>query len=120
MSAGIPSTIGKYRVIRRLGEGGMGAVYLGHDDGIDRDVAIKLLRADDENMRRRFRSEAQLAGRLKHANIVTVYDYGEFDSGPYIVMEFVEGRTLSQIVDRQEHIPVARRLWLLEQACRGL
>ena len=52
MSA-LPDSIGKYRVIRRLGEGGMGAVYLAHDDGIDRDVAIKLLRGHDEDLRRR-------------------------------------------------------------------
>lgn len=71
--ASIPEVIGKYRVIRYLGDGGMGSVYLAHDAGIDREVAIKLVRTADESLRRRFRTEAQSAGRLKHANIVTVH-----------------------------------------------
>lgn len=115
-----PDVVGKYRVIRRLGEGGMGAVYLAHDQGIDREVAIKVLRADDEGLRRRFQSEAQSAGRLKHANIVTVYEYGESDGSPYLVMEFIEGRTAAHIIEFHEPLSIAGRLGLLIQACQGL
>jgi len=118
--AAIPSHIGKYRVDRLLGEGGMGTVYLAHDEGIDRYVAVKLLRADDELMRRRFKSEAQAVGRLKHANIVTVHDYSEFEGNPCIVMEFVEGESLFSLIRRGEPLPVQQRLLLIEQVCRGL
>jgi serine/threonine-protein kinase len=118
--APLPGAIGKYRVIRHLGDGGMGAVFLAHDDGIDRKVAIKLLRVDDESLRRRFRTEAQSAGRLKHANIVTVYEYGEFDAGPYLVMEYIEGSTLASLIARLEPPSIADRLGLLIQACQGL
>ncbi len=115
-----PDLIGKYRVIRQLGEGGMGAVYLAHDDGIDRDVAIKLLRANDERQRRRFQTEAQSAGRLKHPNVVTVYEYGEFQGEPYIAMEFVEGQTLANLIQSDGGLDANAQLDLLMQACRGL
>ncbi len=115
-----PDVIGKYRVIRQLGEGGMGAVYLAHDDGIDRDVAIKLLRANDERQRRRFQTEAQSAGRLKHPNVVTVYEYGEFQGEPYIAMEFVEGQTLANLIQSDGGLHAHAQLDLLIQACRGL
>lgn len=98
----------------------MGAVYLAHDDGIDRDVAIKLVRVDDAGLRRRFQSEAQSAGRLKHPNIVTVYEYGEFHGGPYLVMEHIEGETLAQLAERQPSLDTATKLGLLIQACAGL
>ncbi len=116
----IPTNIGKYRVERRLGEGGMGTVYLAHDEGIDRHVAIKLLRADDDDMRRRFRGEARSVGRLKHPNIVTVYDYSDFEGSPCIVMEYVEGETLAGLIKRGDPFPDARKLQLIEQVCRGL
>ena len=117
MSA-LPDSIGKYRVIRRLGEGGMGAVYLAHDDGIDRDVAIKLLRGHDEDLRRRFQTEAQSAGRLRHPNIVTIYEFGEFRGEPFLVMEFIEGETVASLV--RSSLELSSRLNLLIQVCRGL
>lgn len=116
----LPPNIGKYRVEKRLGEGGMGTVYLAHDEGIDRHVAIKVLRADDEDMRRRFRSEARSVGRLKHSNIVTVYDYSEFEGSPCIVMEYVDGETLAALIKRHVDLPDVRKLHLIEQVCRGL
>ncbi len=116
----IPANIGKYRIERRLGEGGMGTVYLAHDEGIDRHVAIKVLRADDEEMRRRFRGEARSVGRLKHAHIVTVYDYSDFEGSPCIVMEYVEGETLAALIKRGDPMGVPRKLQLIEQVCRGL
>jgi len=98
----------------------MGTVYLAHDEGIDRHVAVKLLRADDEDMRRRFRAEARSVGRLKHSNIVTVYDYSEFEGSPCIVMEYVEGETLAELIKRRVDLPNARKVHLIEQVCRGL
>jgi len=98
----------------------MGAVYLGHDQGIDRDVAIKLIRVDDPALRRRFQSEAQSAGRLKHPNIVTVYEYGEFEGGPYLAMEFIEGDTLAGLLESGANLTTSAKLSLLIQACRGL
>jgi predicted Ser/Thr protein kinase len=118
--AAIPSTIGKYRVDRQLGEGGMGTVYLAHDEGIDRHVAIKLLRADNDDMRRRFRAEAKAVGKLKHPNIVTVYDYSDFEGSPCIVMEYVEGDTVATLIRRSDSLSIPQRLYIVEQVCRGL
>ena len=98
----------------------MGTVYLAHDEGIDRHVAVKVLRTDDEQMRRRFRSEARSVGRLKHPNIVTVYDYSDFEGSPCIVMEFVEGETLAALIKRNDPISDARKVELIEQVCTGL
>ena len=115
-----PTIIGKYRVEGRLGEGGMGAVYLARDARIGRLVALKVLRLDNEEMRKRFELEAQSAGRLKHPNIVTIYDYEEYDGNPCLVMEYVEGHTLAEIIEDGNPLPIGRRLDFVEQLCRGL
>ena len=112
--------IGRYRVDRRLGEGGMGTVYLAHDEHIDRFVAIKLMRSDSEESLRRFKIEAKAAGRLKHPNIVTIYDFDIFDGSPCLVMEFVEGDTLARLIARNEPMTIARKLELIEHVCRAL
>lgn len=83
----IRAQVGKYRLDKRLGQGGMGTVYLAHNSRIGRQVAIKFLRVDNDETRRRFETEAQAAGRLKHPNIVTVFDYAEEGDSPYLVME---------------------------------
>lgn len=116
----LPQKIGKYRVERHLGDGGMGTVYLARDEAIDRLVAIKSLRRDDEDTRQRFRSEARAVGRLKHPNIVTVYDFGDFEGNACIVMEYVQGETLAALIRHREQIPDIRKLQLIEQVCRGL
>src|SRR5688572_9064187 len=105
-----PALIGKYRVERRLGQGGMGTVYLAHDTRIGRHVAVKLLRVDDEETRHRFEVEAQSAGRLKHPNIVTIYDYADYEGNPCLVMEYVEGDTLTDLIGRGNPLPFSRRL----------
>ncbi|OGA54743.1 MAG: hypothetical protein A3G25_12390 [Betaproteobacteria bacterium RIFCSPLOWO2_12_FULL_63_13] len=115
-----PSIIGKYRVEGRLGQGGMGAVYLARDSRIGRLVALKVLRVDNVEMRNRFELEAQSAGRLKHTNIVTIYDYEEYDGNPCLVMEYVEGHTLAEMIQRGDPIPIGQRLDFVEQVCRGL
>jgi len=115
-----PTIIGKYKVEGRLGQGGMGAVYLARDARIGRLVALKVLRLDNEEMRNRFELEAQSAGRLKHPNIVTIHDYEEYDGNPCLVMEYVEGHTLAEMIQRGDPLPIGRRLDFVEQVCRGL
>src|ERR1044071_10092059 len=90
-------TSGRYRITEKLGEGGMGVVYCAQDATLGRDVAIKLLRAEagqHPERVRRFSQEARSASALNHPNIVTVHDAGEFEGGPFIVMELVEGDSL--------------------------
>lgn len=99
-----PERIGKYPIVEVLGEGAMGVVYKAEDPVIGRQVAIKTvhkrLLADEAgaDFAARFRNEARSAGRLLHRNIVTVYEYGEDDTSAYLVMEFVPGRTLGQLL----------------------
>ncbi|HEY8629721.1 MAG TPA: serine/threonine-protein kinase [Gaiellaceae bacterium] len=110
---------GRYRVERTLGYGGMAVVYLAHDEELHRRVAIKVLAehlAGDDNFRARFLQESKLAGRLSHPNVVQVYDAGETDGSPYIVMEYVPGDTVAQRgkLSHAEAVPLAL------QACAGL
>ena len=87
----------RYQIIRTIGEGGMANVYLAHDIILDRDVAVKVLRGDlahDEKFVRRFQREAISASSLSHPNIVEMYDVGEDDGNYYIVMEYIDGKTL--------------------------
>src|SRR5574340_39807 len=91
-------TISHYRVIEKLGAGGMGEVWRAHDTQLDRDVALKVLPADrfaDETARTRLVREARLASRLNHPHICTIHEVGESDGQAYIAMELVEGRTLT-------------------------
>jgi eukaryotic-like serine/threonine-protein kinase len=92
---------GRYELIRHLARGGMAEVYLAHDQMLDRPVALKVLFPElstDRNFVERFRREAQAAANLSHPNIVSIYDWGEEDGTYFIVMEYIEGRTLGQIV----------------------
>ena len=94
----------RYQIIRTIGEGGMANVYLAHDTILDREVAVKLLRgdlADDEKFVRRFQREAISASSLSHPNIVEMYDVGEDDGKYYIVMEYVDGKTLKNLIKRR-------------------
>jgi tetratricopeptide (TPR) repeat protein/tRNA A-37 threonylcarbamoyl transferase component Bud32 len=118
----LPATIGRYAVRRRLGGGGMGIVYLAHDPVIDRQVAVKVLRTalDDGGMRERFAREARSAGSLFHRNIVTVFDAGEFEGQPFIAMEFIDGRSVDDMVRACEPLTLERRLRLIEDLCAGL
>jgi len=86
--------IGHYEITSKLGHGGMGVVYHAVDNTIGREVAIKMLTqglADDPNMLARFYDEVRITGNLNHPNIVTVYQVGEHNGAPYIVMEFLQG-----------------------------
>lgn len=115
-----PAEIGRYRIVRPLGHGGMGLLYLAADPKLDRQLAIKLIQGDgDAETRERFAREARAAARLRHPNIVTVFDVGEQDGRPFIAMEFIEGRTLAAII-RDGDVPLARRLELIDALCDGL
>jgi serine/threonine protein kinase len=117
---GAPSLVGRYRLERPLGHGGMATVYLAYDEELRRPVAIKLLAerlAGDADFRKRFLREARLAARLSHPNIVAVYDAGEAEDGrPYIVMEYVSGTTFAEL----GQVATGEAVELAIQACRGL
>ena len=113
----------RYRRVRLLGHGGMGTVELAHDAELDRPVAIKRLAenlAANEEYRQRFLREAKLAARLSHPNIVAVYDAGAEDGVPYIVMEYVAGETVSDLLLRRGRLEAAEAVALALQACSGL
>jgi predicted Ser/Thr protein kinase len=113
----------RYRVKSLLGMGGMGAVYLVHDKGLDRDVALKLIRSDiaeDTEVLERFKREIQLSSRVTHPNVLRVFDLGESDGIKFLTMQFVDGRDLSTILKKQGKLPTERLLRVFRQAAEGL
>ena len=99
----IGQVLGHFRVLERLGEGGMGVVYLAEDVKLKRKVALKMLPtrlAGDQGRLERFRREAEALAALKHPNIVTVYSIEESDLGPFLTMELVEGRSLKEVIPK--------------------
>ena len=116
-----PSWIGRYAIVRRLAQGGMGVVFLARDPAIDRPVAIKLMREglEDARHRERFLREARSIGRMHHKNIVTVFDVGEHEGEPFIAMEYVDGRTLDNIIAHEE-TSLIRKLQIIDELCDGL
>ena len=104
------SKIGKYDVVEVLGQGGMGVVYKAQDPQIGRLVAIKMMTggfAESAGLRKRFYREAQSTGTLQHPNIVIVHDLGEHEGNPYLVMEFLEGEPLSEIIATRRKLSMA-------------
>jgi eukaryotic-like serine/threonine-protein kinase len=119
------SKIGRYEITGQLGKGAMGVVYKATDPTIGRVVALKTARLDvhgteAEEMLARFRNEARLAGVLKHPNIVTVYDAGDFEGLFYIAMEYIEGETLQKLLAEKRKLPPERIVILAQQVCAGL
>jgi tetratricopeptide (TPR) repeat protein len=95
-----PARIGRYKVLEKLGEGGMGRVFLAEDEGLRRRVAVKTLKSTDEPSRRRFRREAQAAARISHPHVCPIFEVGEDSGGPFIAMELLAGETLAQRLKR--------------------
>jgi predicted Ser/Thr protein kinase len=98
-----PERIGRYKIIRQIGQGGMGKVYLAHDEQLDRDVALKVPKFDPDegpHVRERFYREARAAAALHHPNVCAIYEIAEIDGVPLLVMAYVEGRQLSEYIDR--------------------
>jgi serine/threonine protein kinase len=115
--------IGKYEVIDLLGRGGMGLVYRAFDRQLNREVAIKTVTEGfnrDPEMLQRFYREAAKTGALKHPNIVIVYDLGEQDGYPYIVMEYLSGDPLDRIIQSGKSQTLAFKLQIIEQVCHAL
>lgn len=115
-----PSTLGRYRVLKELGRGAMGVVYLGKDPTIQRFVAIKTMRLDKidaedklQEIKTRFFREAESTGRLSHPNIVTIYDAGEEDHLVYIAMELLQGSTLKEWSHKPRLMAVSKLIPIL-------
>jgi eukaryotic-like serine/threonine-protein kinase len=122
VEATLKQKIGKYEITGILGRGGMGVVYRAEDKRIGRKVAIKTLTegfSGQPEMLERFYREAQ-AGILQHPNIVIVYDLGDEDGVPFIVMEFVEGEPLDKLINSGRQISLIDKLSIIEQVCAGL
>ena len=114
---------GRYQIETQIGGGGMAVVYRAVDTLLGRTVAVKMLRAQyagDEEFVSRFRQEAQSAARLSHANIVNLYDVGTVDGEYYIVMEYIDGPTLKDVIRDRGPLPVAETLDITKQICDAL
>jgi hypothetical protein len=118
----MPKTIDRYEILEPIARGGMGSLYLAFDPKINRRVAIKTINADltEDEVRKRFTREAHAIGGLNHPNVVTLFDFGEFEGGPFIVMEYIEGKTLGVLIRDEEPLSIERKLSLLEGLCCGL
>ncbi len=114
-----PQQIGKFRVLRLLGEGAMGRVFLAEDPLIDRQVAIKVMSAEgDDEARERFRNEARAAGQMSHPNIVQLFEFGFHEGQPYLVMEYLVGESVDVWLAREP--PLKARLSVLLDLCQAI
>jgi serine/threonine protein kinase/tetratricopeptide (TPR) repeat protein len=114
IASAAPERLGRYRIVRKIGQGGMGVVYAAHDDGLDRTVAVKVIAAEaaDETAVRRFQREARAAAAVNHPNICQLYEIGEHEGSLFIAMEMLQGEALSERLPRgalpvAEAVPVA-------------
>ena len=117
----MPSNIGKFEILDRLGEGGMGTVYKARDPGLDRLVALKTIvsgAVESAEARERFFREARAAARLQHPNIVTVFEAGDFEGTLFIAMELLDGQDLSRVIGVPR--PVQEKVRIIVDICRGL
>jgi serine/threonine protein kinase len=114
---------GRYRLDRRIGGGGMGTVFSGVDQELDRRVAVKVIRPElsgNEDWIARFRREARAAAGITHPNIVTVYDFGVDRQVPFIVMELLSGRTLRAELDDGKSLPPQRMIEIMRGICSAM
>jgi serine/threonine protein kinase len=116
-------TIGRYQLLEKLGQGGMGVVYRARDTLLERIVAIKVISAPiDQNaeLRERFFREARAAGKLSHKNIITIHDLGEHEGQPYLAMEYLEGQDLLARMAAPQRISLRRKVEIATEMCEGL
>ena len=114
---------GRYRIVRRLGQGGMARVFLAQDESLHRPVAVKVLadrHSHDPHFIERFQREARSAARLNHPNIVQVYDHAQVDGVSYIVQEYVEGETLKELIRREAPLDARRAITIALQILAAL
>ncbi len=121
-----PPTLGRYEILRELGQGAMGTVYLGRDPSINREVAVKTINYADieieelDDVKSRFFREAEAAGKLSHPNIVTIYDVGEEHDMAYIAMELLRGSDLTHYCRRAKRLKTGQILNIIEQIAQAL
>jgi serine/threonine-protein kinase len=114
---------GRYQIIRTIGEGGMANVYLAYDTILEREVAVKILRGDlsnDEKFVKRFQREAKAASSLNHPNIVEMYDVGVDDNNYFIVMEYVNGKTLKSLIKKRGALSLSETIDIMLQLTSGI
>ena len=113
----------RYRIKAIVGVGGMGVVYRAHDEELDLDIALKVLRPDlgtDPDWIDRFRRELVLARQVTHRNVVRIHDIGESDGLRYLTMRYVEGRSLQAVMDQDAPLPVERAVHIVRQIAEAL
>jgi eukaryotic-like serine/threonine-protein kinase len=113
----------RYEIVRMLGQGGMGAVYQAHDKELDRQVAIKVIRADmasNPEILRRFKQELILARQITHKNVIRIFDLGQAEGIKFITMEYIEGENLQGVLRRRKKLEPAEAANILAQVCRAL
>ena len=120
-------TLGRYKIVKEIGRGAMGVVYQGYDPKIDRIVALKTIRKDRladskhvEDLITRFQREVRSTGKLVHPNIIVIYDTGEEEETAYIAMEYIEGDTLENLIQKGIRFPMERVVDIIDQICDGL
>ncbi len=115
---------GRFEIIRRIGAGGMGSVYLARQTSMDREVAVKVLhpdRVNDKDARHRFRIEAAAVSRLRNPHTISVFDFGEDqDGGLFLVMELLDGKPLSEIISVSSQVPVDTAVSIVDQVLESL
>src|SRR5262245_1629641 len=119
----MPERIGKYRIVERIGHGGMGMIFKAHDPVLDRLVALKVISTDAEitdELRARFFREAQACAQLSHPNIVTIYAMGDEEGQLFIVMELPEGEELKRLISDKRPLALEDKLSIMIQVCEGL
>lgn len=115
--------LGKFQIVKKLGAGGMGAVFLATDTELKRPVALKVLpkdRTDNPRLVRRFKAEAQAVATLRHDNIVAIYEAGEIDGYPYLALEYVDGTDLQTLIQKRGVVPPKRSLKIIRQVADAL
>jgi len=118
----VATAVKNYQLLQKIGAGGMGEVFLAEDRELDRKVALKFLPPQytaDPDFKIRFKREAQMAAKLNHPNIVTIYEIGEFQNRSYIAMEYIEGESLKEKMTRGK-LPIKEALDIMMQTCAGL
>src|ERR1700683_2053207 len=119
----IGTQVGSYRIVEKLGEGGMGVVYKAVDVDLDREVAMKVLSTDlskNPELVQRFRAEAKAQANLNHTNLATLYAFMVQDGTAYMVMEFIDGQTFDQMIRGRGPIPEREAIPLFKQALLGV
>ncbi len=119
----IGSSLGGYRILLKLGQGGMAVVYKAHEESLNRVVALKVIAqhlSDDAQFIERFKREAQAAAQLSHPNIVQIYAIGEDDGVHYFSMEYIKGISLAEMIEQEGFLTAGRALPIIEQAAEAL